>query len=249
MFLQLENFPSKGRGVNFTEINIDPLTMRDILQFQAEYNVPNLAWVSKLYILITHFLLRNNQAMSMPVTDLYILLAYTSYLSTTQEYSKRYQLEFNCPKCGKKQVGQITLHDLQFDSLDEKFHRLESIVIGDTKYFVRIPTIREFYDVLGRYKHLPLQENAAKVLFLASFLRDKDGISEFYEKLNNATLSDIALIDYLFVNLCIPLKPTKIICTKCKGGAVSCDLMEKLTDMFRLISLNSTFDKNKITFV
>lgn len=249
MFLQLENFPSKGRGVNFTEIDIQPLSMREILQFQSEYNVQNLAWIAKIHILITHFLLRNNQAMSMPVTDLYVLLAYTSYLSTTKEFSKRYQLEFNCPQCNSRQVGQITLHDLKFDCLDDMFYKLDSIVFGDTKYFVRIPTIREFYDVVCKYKHMPLQENSAKIIFLVSFLRDKDGISEFYERLNNATLEDIALIDYLFVNLCMPLKPTKITCTKCRGGAVSYDLMEKLTDMFRLISLNSTFNKDKVTFV
>lgn len=249
MFLQLENFPSKGRGVSFTEIDIQPLTMRDILQFQSEYTVNNISWVAKMHILITHFLLRNQNAMAMPVTDLYVLLAYTSYLSTTKEFSKRYQLEFDCPRCNSRQIGQITLHDLQFDSLDDKFYRLESIVLCEKKFFVHIPSIKDFYEVLGRYKHLNLGENHAKIIFLLSFLKNKDGISEFYEHINNATLSDIALIDYLFVNLCIPLKPTKILCTKCKGGAVSINMIEKLTDMFRLISLNSVFDEDKITFI
>lgn len=249
MFLQTSMFPSQGFGVPFKEIDIQPMSMRKILDFQAEYETPRLSWVAKMYIMITHFLLDNPQAMAMPVCDLYVLLAYTSYLSTTQEFRNRYQLEFDCPHCKKHTIGQITLNNLKFDNIDKVFWRLQSIEISGKQFFVRIPSVREFYEVLGRYKHMPLDENSARVLFVLSCLKDYAGLSEFYEAINESKLDDIALINYLFVNMCCPLKPVKISCTKCKGGAVSVDFINKLTDLFRLISLNSRADKNKITFI
>lgn len=247
MTLPKEALPSKGRGLNVDFITLNPLTMKQILNFQDEFDVKNLSFNSRLLILIKHIIPEEIKAL--PLCDLFAIIAYRLYISSTDSFRKDFQITFECPKCFKATTSKIGLRNIEFNDFDPAFYKLESIEISGKRFFVSMPTIKSFEDILVRYKFVPVSERGIRVFMIMAMLVNNNDIDLFKEAIESSTVEDIALINYLYEKICCPIKRAAIKCSGCKEVTAGVELIDKLADLFRNIPKNCGFNKDKISFV
>ena len=239
LIISVSDLPSKGLGYLTPSIEINPMTLKEIEEYES---YPNSLYIEKLYR-DTNFLLRNiKNKDEINLYDLQALIFTKKYVSSV---GKKDSIKFNyrCTSCDKPTDYEQKLSEIDFVDLGSELLKIKYIKVGSSELKFEIPKYREIIkslEILLKYKE-SLSKRTIYLLLLLGFHKDPNTIKA---AISNAILDEILLLNHIYKIFSGSTHPISI---KCECGEVSTlDLDDLIVDIFRILLINNQMDEKKI---
>lgn len=242
MIIMTSQLPS-GHKYRFESITVKPMFFAQVLEY--EENCPKDD-IEKYYFDYCVVKGDDPNVDELLVPDLEFVVFFKKALTIAREAT--FTASLTCPECGSKYSHRISVpKDVHYSPLDPKLVDGFGIKVGNEFHQVRIPTMREFLQVLGNYRRFRKLSDM-KIIKLIALFKDATLYPNKYEELIvNAVYEDISSL-VMLGELCYEsVDPVVSYCPACnrdivepskKRGTVI-DLSGLITNFFRLIVENN----------
>lgn len=242
MIISVSDLPSRGYLYNIGSININPMTYKDINEYNKELSN---TFIQKLYRdikILEKDLGENINEVAYYDLDALIFIK----KSYTISKSSRISVTYKCEQCDKDVDGMINTEEIQYTEFDEIIKKLHGIKLGDgIMYNIEFPKlgkVKKVCDIFMRFRE-DIDEN---IFLLCCCIKEFElSPNEVKRNIENAIKEDILSIEFVSRVMSGFYKEVTQICPKC-GGKTVIRIQSLMTDLFRLLRSNIKFDESKI---
>lgn len=243
MIISVTDLPSKGYSYNIGSVNINPMTYKEICDYNKELSN---TFIQKLYrdIRLLEKDVGENVINEIAYYDLDALMFIKK--SYTISKSSKLNISYTCSKCKEEVDGMINTEEIRYTEFDDIVKKISGIKLGDHfKYNIEFPKlgkVKKVCDIFMRFN-----ENIDESVFLLCCCIKEFDLSpnEVKRNIENAVKEDILSIEFITKVMSGFYKEVTQVCPKC-GGETVIRIQNLMTDLFRLLRLNIKFDESKI---
>ena len=252
MDISVAQLPSGGYGYKFPTIRIEPLDFLGLTKYVE--GVPQDDSLGKYQYDIRLLVEDDPNIKDCYIMDVDFLIFYKKLCTISDDLS--YQVEINCPDCGKKLKKTIYFDkDIHFRGLDERVMNGAQVELGGHTYQTIIPTVTDFmkvFQIYMKYKKITDLKMIKTIALFKDFSLNANQIEKDVLGAKHEDITVLLMLQDLYFDL---VEPIQMFCPDCNKGlkpeerrsvAVSIDSL--IVNLFRDLYINCPVDGSKILF-
>lgn len=242
MRITINELPSRGIDDRSEEININPLTFRDLLTYTRNQESAKDE-LSKFLVDYNQFKSKVNNWKSISLMDLDYLIF--RYKKLTVSDDKEFSVELTCEDCGSR--NQLYLDSTLINvSKQLRYDYRGSIVLNNKTYTYEVPTLEFFDSVLTKIIKYNKGFELKLIKLITCFPDFKNSPNEIESLVVNAKGDDIIRLSVLYSMYFDSKININHKCKNCSGGHWSIEVRSLIDQVFLSMLLSRTDVTNEI---
>jgi len=238
MIVLTSSLPSKGKLSDVKEIDLKPLTLKQIRQHSMhkyESDIDKLA--NDIEYLIRDII----GWKSLSAYDLSCILFTREYISATAKDTITITIG--------NEPYTLRIADITFKDVPDDLLKINTVQLGGNNYIIKVPTIYEYYRNLKSVQSFLKSGNIwltkNDIMIMTALGMNETNFKQFYEMYSNLSENDLSMINYLDLLL---NDSTNDVTVKGNGGETVVKINNFITDIFRFIIFNRPILFDKINY-